>query len=317
MVSFLFRRLISIIPVMLLVATGVFLLLKLTPGDPVGVILGPDATEERKQALRDDLGLNDPLPEQYLRWLGDAVRGDLGDSLFLDEPVLSALADRAQPTLLLTLLATFVALGVGLPLGIIAAQNRGNWLDVGTMAIAILGISMPTFWLGLNLILIFAVKLRWLPVAGYAPITDGIWESLRYLILPAITLGVAQAALLARMTRSMMLEVLGTEYVRVARAKGLGERRVVYLHALKNATIPLINVAGLIFAALLGGAVVTEQIFNLPGVGRLLIQAVGRRDVPLVQGTVLVIAGLYVIVNLCVDVISAALDPRLRSGAGE
>ncbi len=317
MVSFLLRRLISIIPVMLLVATGVFLLLKLTPGDPVGVILGPDATEERKQALRDDLGLNDPLPEQYLRWLGDAVRGDLGDSLFLDEPVLSALADRAQPTLLLTLLSTFVALGVGLPLGIISAQNRGNWLDVGTMAIAILGISMPTFWLGLNLILIFAVKLRWLPVAGYAPITDGVWESLRYLILPAITLGVAQAALLARMTRSMMLEVLGTEYVRVARAKGLGERRVVYLHALKNAMIPLINVAGLIFAALLGGAVVTEQIFNLPGVGRLLIQAVGRRDVPLVQGTVLVIAGIYVIVNLAVDIISAALDPRLRSGAGD
>jgi len=316
MLGFLIRRILSIIPVMLLVATGVFLLLKLTPGDPVGVILGPDADEERRSALRDDLGLNDPLYEQYFRWLGDAVQGDLGTSLFLNEPVLTALADRAQPTLLLTILATLVALAVGLPSGIIAAQNRGNWLDVGTMMIAILGISMPTFWLGLNLILIFSVKLRWLPVAGYAPLTDGVWESMKYMIMPAITLGVAQAALLARMTRSMMLEVLGTEYVRVARAKGLTEKRVVYLHALKNAMVPLVNVAGLIFAALLGGAVVTEQIFNIPGVGRLLIQAVGRRDVPLVQGTVLVIAAIYVLVNLAVDIISAMLDPRLRKTGG-
>lgn len=316
MAGFLVRRFVAIIPVMLLVATAVFLLLKLTPGDPVGVILGPDATEERRQALRDDLGLNDPLPEQYLRWLGDAVRGDLGDSLFLNEPVLSALADRAEPTLLLTLLSTLVALSIGLPAGIIAAQNRGKWLDMGTMAIAIVGISMPTFWLGLILILVFAVQLRWLPVAGYAPLSDGLWESLRYLILPSVTLGVAQAALLARMTRSMMLEVLGAEYVLVARAKGLAERRVVYLHALKNAIIPLINVAGLIFAALLGGAVVTEQIFNIPGIGRLLIQAVGRRDVTLVQGSVLVIAAIYVLVNLLVDIISAGLDPRLRRTEG-
>ncbi len=313
MISFLARRLVSIIPVMLLVATGVFLLLKMTPGDPVGIILGPDATEERRQALRDDLGLNDPLWEQYVSWLGDALRGDLGTSLFLNEPVSQALADRVQPTLLLTALSTLVAISVGLPTGIVAAQNRGNWLDVGTMGIAIIGISMPTFWLGLNLILVFAVKLRWLPVAGYAPLSDGLWESLQYLIMPAITLGVAQAALLARMTRSMMLEVLGSDYVRVARAKGLRERRVVYLHALKNAMVPLINVAGLIVAALLGGAVVTEQIFNIPGIGRLLIQAVGRRDVPLVQGTVLVIAATYVLVNLIVDIVSAVLDPRLRS----
>jgi peptide/nickel transport system permease protein len=315
MTGFIIRRFLSIIPVMLLVATAVFLLLKLTPGDPVGIILGPDATEERRQALRDDLGLNDPLPLQYARWLFDAVRGNLGDSLFLGQPVLSALADRAQPTFLLTILSTLVALVIGLPAGILAAQNRGNWLDVGTMSFAILGISMPSFWLGLILILVFAVQLGWLPVAGYAPITDGLWASLRYLILPAITLGVAQAALLARMTRSMMLEVLSADYVRVARAKGLTEKRVVYLHALKNAFIPLLNVIGLIFAALLGGAVVTEQIFNIPGVGRLLIQAVGRRDVPLVQGTVLVIAAIYVLVNLVVDILSAVIDPRLRSSA--
>lgn len=300
------------IPVMLIVATSVFLMLKLTPGDPAGIILGPDATEERRQELRDDLGLNDPLAIQYARWIGDAVRGDLGDSLFLNQSVLSSLAERAQPTMLLTLLAMIVAVGLGMPIGIIAARKRGRWIDVGAMAIAIVGISMPTFWLGLNLILIFAVKLRWLPVAGYEPLQDGLWDSLKYLILPSVTLGVAQAALIARMTRSMMLDVLNTDYVRTARAKGMGEYRVVTVHALRNALLPLLNVIGLAFAALLGGAVVTEQIFNIPGVGRLLIQAVGRRDVPLVQGTVLVIAAIYVFVNLAVDVTSAILDPRIR-----
>ncbi|HVL25620.1 MAG TPA: ABC transporter permease [Thermomicrobiales bacterium] len=312
MTSYVLRRLLATIPVMLMVATGVFLLLKLTPGDPAGIILGPDATEERREELRDSLGLNDPLPEQYLRWLGDAARGDLGDSLFLNQSVTSSLAERAEPTLLLTFFATLVAVVVGLPLGIIAARRRGSWTDVGTMGVAIVGISMPTFWLGLNLILIFAVKLKWLPVAGYAPLSDGLWESLRYIILPALTLGVAQAALLARMTRSMMLEVLTSDYVRTARAKGVGEFRVVIGHAFRNALLPVINVIGLIVAALLGGAVVTEQIFNIPGIGRLLIQAVGRRDVPLVQGTVLVIAAIYVLVNLVVDIVAAALDPRIR-----
>ena len=312
MFSFIMRRAVVTIPVMLIVATSVFLMLKLTPGDPAGIILGPDATEERRQELRDDLGLNDPLAIQYSRWIGDAVRGDLGDSLFLNQSVLSSLAERAQPTMLLTLLAMIVAVGLGMPIGIIAARKRGRWIDVGAMAIAIVGISMPTFWLGLNLILIFAVKLRWLPVAGYVPLQEGLWDSLKYLILPSITLGVAQAALIARMTRSMMLDVLNTDYVRTARAKGMGEYRVVTVHALRNALLPLLNVIGLAFAALLGGAVVTEQIFNIPGVGRLLIQAVGRRDVPLVQGTVLVIAAIYVFVNLAVDVASAILDPRIR-----
>jgi peptide/nickel transport system permease protein len=312
MFSFIMRRAVVTIPVMLIVATSVFLMLKLTPGDPAGIILGPDATEERRQELRDDLGLNDPLAIQYARWIGDAVRGDLGDSLFLNQSVLSSLAERAQPTMLLTLLAMIVAVGLGMPIGIIAARKRGRWIDVGAMAIAIVGISMPTFWLGLNLILIFAVKLRWLPVAGYVPLQEGLWDSLKYLILPSLTLGVAQAALIARMTRSMMLDVLNTDYVRTARAKGMGEYRVVTVHALRNALLPLLNVIGLAFAALLGGAVVTEQIFNIPGVGRLLIQAVGRRDVPLVQGTVLVIAAIYVFVNLAVDVASAILDPRIR-----
>lgn len=312
MLSFILRRLLITIPVMLLVATGVFLMLKMTPGDPAGIILGPDATEERRQELREELGLNDPLLVQYGNWIADAARGDFGDSLFLEQSVLPALWDRAQPTMLLTLLSILVAVGIGIPMGIFAAQRRGRWADVGSMAIAMIGISMPTFWLGLNLILIFAVTLRWLPVAGYAPLSDGVWTSLKYLILPALTLGVAQSALIARMTRSMMLDVLSTDYIRTARSKGIIERRIVYGHALRNAFLPLLNVIGLAFAALLGGAVVTEQIFNIPGVGRLLIQAVGRRDVPLVQGTVLVIAAIYVLVNLLVDVISAVLDPRIR-----
>lgn len=314
MLGYIFRRLLATIPVLFLVATGVFLLMKLTPGDPAGVLLGPDATEERRLALREQLGLNDSVFTQYWRWFSNALRGDLGDSIFLNKPVTTALLERTQPTLLLTFFSTLVALIVGLPLGILAARRRGSWVDVGTMTIAIIGISMPTFWLGLNLILFFAVKNRWLPVAGYAPLSAGVWESFKYMILPSITLGFAQAALLARMTRSMMLEVLNSDYVRTARAKGVREYGVVMRHAFRNALLPIINIIGLIVAALLGGAVVTEQIFNIPGIGRLLIQAVGRRDFPLVQGAVLVIATVYVLVNLAVDLIAASLDPRIRKG---
>ncbi len=312
MVAYTARRLLAAVPVMLLVATGVFFLLRLTPGDPAGIILGPDATEERRQELRRELGLEDPLPVQYVRWLGKIARGDLERSLFLDQPVTSALLERAQPTLLLTVMALVVAVAIGLPTGILAAHRRGSWLDLGSMGVAMVGIAMPTFWLGLNLIFVFAVVLRWLPVAGYQPPSAGLWESLRYLILPAVTLGVAQGALLARMTRSMMLEVLNQDYVRTARAKGVMERTVVVRHALRNAFLPLLTVIGLTFAALMGGAVVTEQIFNIPGVGRLLIQAIGRRDFPLVQGTVLVIAALYVLINLLVDLLYAVVDPRIR-----
>lgn len=312
MLAYAIRRVLLTVPVMLLVATGVFLLLHLTPGDPVGVMLGSDASESRRLEVRHQLGLDDPLPTQYARWLGRVVRGDLGRSIFLDRPVTVALLERAQPTLLLAVLASLVSIALGLPAGILAARRRGSWLDLGSMGVAMIGISMPTFWLGLNLILIFAVWLRWLPVAGYQPLSSGLWPSLRYLILPALTLGAAQAALLARMTRSMMLETLNQDYVRTARAKGLAERNVVLRHALRNACIPLMTVIGLTFAVLMGGAVVTEQIFNIPGIGRLLIQAIGRRDFPLVQGAVLVIAATYVLINLLVDLLYAVVDPRIR-----
>jgi peptide/nickel transport system permease protein len=314
MSGYIVRRLLATIPVLILVGTGVFLLMKITPGDPAGILLGDDATEERRQQVREQLGLNDDVFTQYVRWFGNVLRGDLGDSIFLNQSVTSALLDRAEPTIMLTLMSTMVAVAIGLPLGIIAARKRGTWVDVSTMAIAIVGISMPTFWLGLNLILLFAVRNRWLPVAGFSPLGDGLWDAIRYMILPSITLGVAQAALLARMTRSMMLEVLDSDYVRTARSKGVREFSVVMIHAFRNALLPVINIIGLIVAALLGGAVVTEQIFNIPGIGRLLIQAVGRRDFPVVQGAVLVIATIYVLVNLIVDIVATALDPRISKG---
>lgn len=312
MSGYIIRRILATIPVMLLVATAVFLLLKLTPGDPAGILLGPEATEERRLALREELGLNEPVLIQYVNWLWDAVRGDLGTSLFLDEPVTSALMSRAEPTIVLTIGAVLVAVVVGIPLGVFSAVKRGSWFDVGSMGVAIIGISMPTFWLGLNLILIFAVKWRVLPIAGYQPLGEGLGGAIKYMILPAVTLGLAQAAFLARMTRSMMLDVLHADYIRTARSKGLGEFTVTMLHAFRNAMMPIATIVGLTIAGLLGGAVITEQIFNIPGVGRLLIQAVVRRDVPLVQGTVLVIALIYVLVNLAVDIFAGAADPRIR-----
>jgi peptide/nickel transport system permease protein len=311
---YLIRRLLAAIPVMIMVATAVFLLLFLTPGDPASVILGPDATTQQIDELRARLGLDRPWYVQLVGWYGRLLQGDLGQSLFLNRPVTQAILERAEPTLLLTALALLVALSVGLPLGILSALRRGQWIDTGSMFVAIGGVSMPTFWLGLNLIFLFGVVLGWLPVAGYQPLSAGIWENLRYLIMPAITLGLAQAALLARVTRSMMLETLNEDYVRTARAKGLAEPRIVSAHALRNAMIPLLTVIGLTFAVLMGGAVITEQVFNIPGVGRLLIQAITRRDYPVVQGVVLVIAGLYVFINLLVDILYGYLDPRVRQG---
>ncbi len=312
MLRYIVRRILAAIPVMLIVSATVFTLLYLTPGDPAAVILGPDATPQRIAELRERLGLNDPWHVQLVRWYGRLFQGDLGQSLFLNQPVSRAIADRAEPTVLLTLMALSVALVLGLPTGILSALGRGRWIDTLVMLVAIGGVSMPTFWLGLNLIYVFAVTLHVLPLAGYQSLADGPGETLRYLIMPAITLGLAQGALLARMTRSMMLETLGEDYVRTARAKGLAAPAVVLRHALRNAMIPLITVIGLSFAILIGGAVITEQVFNIPGVGRLLIQAIGRRDYPVVQGVVLVIAGLYVLINLLIDIAYGALDPRLR-----
>lgn len=312
MTAYIIRRLLLAIPVMLLVAIATFLILHMTPGDPIAIMLGPEASVEQVHELREEMGLNEPILVQLGRWLGDLARGDLGESFFLHKQVTAAMLERAEPTLLLTLLALFVAIGIGIPTGVLAATRRGSPLDLSSMLVAMVGISMPTFWLGLTLIFVFGVTLRWLPVTGYRPLMDGLWENLRYLILPAVTLGVAQGALLARMTRSTMLDVLNEDYVRTARAKGLIERRVLFRHALRNALVPLVTVIGITFAGLISGAVVTEQVFSIPGVGQLLIRAVSRRDFPVVQGVVLVIAFLYVIINLVVDVIYVLLDPRVH-----
>jgi peptide/nickel transport system permease protein len=312
MLTYIIRRVLLAIPVMFVVAAGVFLLLYLTPGDPVSVILGPDASPQQVSELRVKLGLDQPVPTQVVRWFGRLLRGDLGQSIYLNRPVGLTILERAEPTLMLTFLATLFAVAVGLPIGIISATRAGSWADLGAMLVALGGISMPSFWVGLNLIFVFAVMLGLLPVAGYQPLSKGLWENLRYLILPAVTLGFAQAALLARMSRSMMLDVLREDYVRTARAKGVAEAMVVLVHALRNAMVPLVTVMGLTFAILMGGAVITEQVFNIPGVGRLLVQSVLRRDYPVVQGIVLVIAFNYVAINLLVDILYGLFDPRVR-----
>jgi len=312
MFAYTVRRLVLMLPVALVVSTVVFLLLYLTPGDPVGVMLGPEATEQQKAELRAHLGLDQPAPVQLLRWYGRLLQGDLGSSIFLQKKVTLAFLERLEPTLMLTLFALLFSVMIGLPSGILAAQLHGSWFDTATMLTAIMGVSMPTFWIGLNLIFIFAVTLGWLPVAGYQPLARGVWEHLRYMLMPSFTIGFAQSALLARMTRSMMLDVLSQEYIRTARSKGVAESWVLLRHALRNAVIPLLTTVGLSFALLLGGAVISEQIFNIPGVGRLLIQGVARRDYPLVQGVLLIIAAVYMCVNLLVDLTYALVDPRMR-----
>ena len=312
MLAYLLRRVLLAIPVMFVVAAGVFLLLYLTPGDPVSVILGPDASPQQVSELRQRLGLDQPVLIQVTRWFGRLLHGDLGQSIYLNRPVTQTILERAEPTLLLTLLATLFAILVGLPIGIVSATRAGSWTDLGAMLVALGGISMPSFWVGLNLIFVFAVVMGVLPVAGYQPLSKGPWENLRYLLLPAVTLGFAQAALLARMARSLMLDVLREDYVRTARSKGLVERKVVLSHALRNAMVPLVTVMGLTFAILMGGAVITEQVFNIPGIGRLLVQSVLRRDYPVVQGIVLVIAFNYIVINLLVDILYGLFDPRVR-----
>lgn len=312
MFAYTVRRLMLMLPVALVVSTVVFLLLYLTPGDPVGVMLGPEATEQQKAELRVHLGLDQPAPVQLLHWYGRLLQGDLGTSLFLHKKVTLAFLERLEPTLMLTLLALLFSVMIGLPAGMLAAKLRGSWFDTASMLTAITGVSMPTFWIGLNLIFIFAVTLGWLPVAGYQPLSRGVWEHLRYMLMPSFTIGFAQSALLARMTRSMILDVLSQDYIRTARSKGVAESWVLFRHALRNAMIPLITTVGLSFALLLGGAVISEQIFNIPGVGRLLIQGVARRDYPLVQGVLLIIAAVYMCVNLLVDLTYALADPRIR-----
>lgn len=314
MTSYLIKRVLALVPVLGVVAVVVFLLIHLTPGDPAAVILGPEASEADVQALRAQLGLNDPLYVQFLRWLGGVLQGDLGDSLFIRQPVTEVLADALGPTLSLAILAELLAVVVAVPAGIVAARRRGTAVDRAFMGGALLGISVPSFLSGLFLALVFAVGLGWFPVAGFRTLEDGLGRHLTYLVLPAIALGGLQAALIARTTRSSMLDVLTENYMKTAKAKGLSERVRIYKHALRNAALPVLTVIGQTFGTLMAGAAVVETVFNIPGIGQLVVNSVERRDFVVIQGVVLLIAISYVLINLVVDVLYSILDPRIRVG---
>src|SRR5439155_341820 len=284
---YLVRRLLTLIPVLAVVVTVVFLLIHLIPGDPVSVMLGPDATPAQIDATRQALGLDRPLHEQLFKFYARVLRGDLGQSYFLDRPVVTALLERAEPTMVLTFSALLVAILIGVPSGIIAAAYPGSLWDRTLMLGALLGVCVPGFWLSLNFIYLFAVRLGWLPAAGYASILADPVAALRYMVLPAVSLGFNQSALIARISRSCMLEALQQDYIRTARAKGVSQRSVMWVHAFRNALVPVVTVVGITMAILIGGAVVTEIVFNIPGLGRLIISAVLRRDYPVVQGVIL------------------------------
>ena len=312
--AYLIRRLATMVPVLVVVSVVVFSIIHLTPGDPVAIMLREDADPAAAAALRKVLGLDRPLPIQYLTWVGRAARGELGRSIRTNQPVAEAILERLPVTLSLAGASTLLALAVALPAGILSAVRRNSVADVtGTLA-ALSGISMPNFCLATLLILLFSVKLGWLPPLGYVSPAKDFWAGLRSLILPSITLGTAMTAVVMRMTRSSLLEVLQLDFVRTARAKGLGGTVVLLRHALRNALIPVVTVVGLQAGALLGGAIITETIFALPGVGRLLVDAIFQRDFPIVQGVVLLLAVNFLLVNLLVDIAYGYLDPRIRYG---
>ena len=314
MSRFLVRRLLLLVPVLMGVSLIVFLVLHLAPGDPAEIMLGPQATQEDRLRLRAELGLDDPLHLQYGRWLGHVVRGDLGRSLFMRRAVLGEVLVRLKATLILTGTALVLSSIGGVALGVLSATRPNSLLDRASAVASLFGASMPVFWLGIVLMVLFSLTLGWLPASGmYQPYGGGdLLDLAQHLVLPALTLAAASVTIVARLTRSAMLEVLGQDYIRTARAKGLVERSVVIRHALKNALVPIVTVIGVQAGYLLGGAVLTETVFAWPGVGTLMVQGILARDIPLVQGCVLVVALTFVLVNLAVDMLYAWLDPRIR-----
>lgn len=312
MTRYIMRRVMAFVPTLLVVALVVFFMIELVPGDPVGLMLGLDAGRDAMEVLRQQLGLDRPLHVRLLDWFGNAFQGDLGESLFIHEPVSSIIAERYPVTMSVTILALWVAVSVGLPAGIIAAMNQGRLPDWVAMMTALVVLSIPSFWLALNLIFLFGVRLQWLPIGGYVPFREDPRQFLTHLIMPCVSLGLAYAAMIARITRTSMLEVLRMDYMRTAEAKGLRRQVVILRHGLKNAFIPVITVIGLGIGSLLGGSAVTETVYNLPGVGRMIVDAVKRRDYFLVQGGILAITATYLAINLLVDLLYAWLDPRIR-----
>jgi len=306
------RRLLSLVIVMSIVGIIVFTLMYVAPGDPAAVMLGPLASPDDVARLREQLGLNQPLPIQLGRWAIRVVQGELGESIFLNQPVTKSIAQRVEPTLALTVLSLIVAIGLGVPFGIISAVRTGTVIDQTFAVLAVLGVSMPEFWLAINLMLLIGQYLGWLPVAGYTPLWESPLQWLRSLVLPALAIGLVQSALISRITRSAMLDVLSQDYIRTARAKGLSEGVVVYRHALQNALVQGVTVIGVVLAVLLSGAVVVETVFNIPGLGRLLITSVLRRDYPVIQGIALLVSAVYVLVSLLIDILYVYLNPRIK-----
>jgi peptide/nickel transport system permease protein len=313
LVNYTIRRLIAAIPTLIVVAVLIFVLIRLIPGNPALVMLGDDATREEIASMERRLGIDQPVPVQFVRWTANMLRGDFGNSIYYRKPVMQVIFSQLEPTLLLVAYAMTVCVAVGVPLGIVAAVKRNEALDRICMLLSMVGISMPGFWLGLNLIILFAVKWSLFPSVGYSMIREaGLLESLRYLTLPSVALGLQRSASIARVTRSSMLEVLNNDYIRTARAKGLVETRVVGLHALKNAANQIITQAGISIAHLMGGSVVIESIFNIPGIGRLAFDSIARRDYPTIQGHIIFVAAVYVFVNLAVDLLYKFFDPRVE-----
>ena len=312
MLAYIGRRLLATLPVMAVVAVFVFSMLRLTPGDPASIIAGAAATSQDIVLIRQKLGLDRPIVTQFFIWLGHVLSGDFGESFFYKKQVAEIIADRVGPTLALATLTMALSIMISVPLGVVAAYRQGTWLDRIVMGFSVLGFSVPVFVIGYVLIYVFSIKLNWLPVQGYQPLAEGFGGFVQRLILPSLALSVIYIALIARITRTSVLEVLGEDYIRTARAKGLTNRVVLMRHALRNAAVPIVTVIGLGIALLIGGVVVTESVFSIPGLGRLTVDAVLARDYPTVQAVILLFSLVYVLINLLVDVAYPLLDPRIR-----
>ena len=312
MFAFIIRRLLATIPVMGVVALVVFLMLHLSPGDPASVIAGDYASPQDIERIRAKLGLDQPFHIQFGTWVWGLLQGDLGISIFSDFPVSKLIAQRLEPTLMLALTTLIIAIGVAVPMGVIAAWKAGTWIDRAIMVFAVLGFSVPVFVLGYSLIFTFSIELKILPVQGYKSITEGLGPFLHNIILPSATLSVIYIALIARITRASVIEVLEEDYIRTARAKGQSERKVLMAHALRNAAVPIVTIIGIGVALLIGGVVVTESVFNIPGLGRLVVDAILKRDYPIIQGLILMFSFVYIVINLGIDILYTFLDPRIR-----
>jgi len=312
MLSYILRRILSTLPVMAIVALLVFSLLYIAPGDPAAVIAGDQASPADVERIRQSLGLDRPFLVQFGSWVWHILHFDLGTSIFTNMPVSAMIAQRIEPTFSLMAITLVLTILIAVPLGVVAAWKAGSWIDRTIMAFAVFAFSLPVFVVGYVLAYVFALQFEWLPVQGYTPLSNGVWPWFQNLILPALALGSVYIALIARITRASMLEVLQQDYVRTARAKGLDQSSILFIHALKNAAVPIVTVIGIGIALLIGGAVVTESVFAIPGLGRLTIDAILRRDYPVIQGIVLLFSFLYVLVNLMVDVTYTLVDPRIR-----